>query len=290
MSVKILAPTKINLGLEILGKRSDGYHNVDMIMQSVSLYDVLDISVSETGLFDLKSSVDFGCSIEDNTMFKASECFFEFTGMKNPGILIKIQKNIPSLAGLAGGSADGAAVIVALNHMFNTNLPLKDLMAIGAKVGSDVPFCILGGTARASGRGTILDPINSRSNYYLVIVKPDISVSTGNAYAKADNIKEKNILAIDKLCSALKSGNLSEVCENLFNRFECVSDNSEIFLLKDKMIKSGAKGSLMTGSGSAVFGIFENYETAKKCHENISQDYARCFLCKPVSNGVILAN
>lgn len=290
MNVKILAPAKINLGLEILDKRMDGYHNVDMIMQSVSLYDVLKISVSENSFFDIKSNVDFKCSLEDNTMHKAAECFFEFTGIKPAGILIETQKNIPSLAGLAGGSSDGAAVIVALNHIFETGLPLNDLMKIGAQVGSDVPFCINGGTARASGCGTVLNPINSELEYNLVIVKPNINISTGSAYAKADSIKEKNILAIDRINAALKSGDLSGMCNNLFNRFEDVVNDPEVFLLKDKMRKLGAKGTLMTGSGSAVFGIFEDAVSAQRCQKIMKQDYEKVFLCKPVSHGVIIDN
>ena len=288
MNVKILAPAKINLGLEILDKRADGYHNVDMIMQSVSLYDVLKISVSENSFFDIKSNVDFKCSLEDNTMHKAAECFFEFTGIKPAGILIETQKNIPSLAGLAGGSSDGAAVIVALNHMFGTCLPLNDLIKIGARVGSDVPFCINGGTARASGRGTVLNPINSELEYNLVIVKPNINIFTGSAYAKADSIKEKNILAIDRINVALKSGDLSGMCNNLFNRFEDVVEDPEVFLLKDKMRELGAKGTLMTGSGSAVFGIFEDAVSAQRCQKIMKQDYEKVFLCKPVSHGVII--
>ena len=290
MNVKVLAPAKINLGLEILDKRADGYHNVDMIMQSVSLYDVLNISVSENNFFEIKSNVDFKCPLEDNTMYKAAKSFFEFTGIKPAGIAIEIQKNIPSLAGLAGGSSDGAAVIVALNHIFETGLPLNDLMKIGAQVGSDVPFCINGGTARAGGRGTLLSPINSELEYHLVIVKPDINISTSMAYAKSDSIKEKNTLAIEKISTALKNGDLSEMCNNLFNRFEDVVKDPEVFLLKDKMRKLGAKGTLMTGSGSAVFGIFEDAVLAQQCQKAMKQDYGKVFLCKPISHGVIINN
>lgn len=290
MNVKILAPAKINLGLEILDKRADGYHNVDMIMQSVSLYDVLNISVSKNSFFEIKSNADFKCPLEDNTMYKAAKSFFEFTGVKPAEIAIEIQKNIPSLAGLAGGSSDGAAVIVALNHIFETGLPLNDLMKIGEKVGSDVPFCIKGGTSEAGGRGTILHPINSELEYYLVIVKPDINISTSTAYAKAESIEEKNILAIERINAALKSGDLSGMCNNLFNRFEDVVEDPEVFLLKDKMRELGAKGTLMTGSGSAVFGIFEDAVSAQRCQKIMKQDYEKVFLCKPVSHGVIIDN
>lgn len=288
MNVKVLAPAKINLGLEILGKRTDGYHNVDMVMQSVSLYDVLDVSVSKENSFDIKSNVDFGCPLEDNIIYKAAEHFFRFTGIKNTGICIKIQKNIPSCAGLAGGSSDGAAAILAFDKLFGTGLSQNDLMNICARVGSDVPFCMLGGTARSSGRGTELTPINSKPQYNLVIVKPDVDISTKSAYAKADNIKEKNITAIDKISFALQNGNLLEVCDNLFNRFENIADNLEISLLKNKMIDLGAKGSLMTGSGSAVFGIFEDSNLAQKCLEFMRKDYKQIFLCKPTRSGAII--
>ncbi len=288
MNIKVFAPAKINLGLEILDKRPDGYHNVDMIMQSVSLYDILNVSASKSGLIDIKSDVDFGCRLEDNIMYKAAECFFEFTGVKNLGVSIEIQKNIPSCAGLAGGSSDGAAVIVALNEIFDVNLSQKEMMKIGEKIGSDVPFCITGGAARATGRGTDLESIKSLAKYYLVISKPNINISTRFAYEKSENVKEKNILEIERLTFALKSGDLSEICANLFNRFEDVVHNSEIYLLKSKIMKLGAKGSLMTGSGSAVFGIFEDYESARSCYEFISKDYRQSFLCSPISHGVII--
>lgn len=288
MNVKVLAPAKINLGLEILDKRTDGYHNVDMIMQSVSLYDVLNVSISEGDFFNINSNVEFGCLLEDNTMYKAARCFFEFTDMKNPGITVEIQKNIPSFAGLAGGSSDGAAIVLALDKLFGTNLSRKDLMNICAKVGSDVPFCMLGGTARANGRGVELKPIDSDLKYSLVIVKPDVNISTGMAYSKADNIKEKNIAAIDKISRALKDKNLYEVCENLFNRFEDVANSLEIFSLKDKMRNLGATGSLMTGSGSAVFGIFDNFNLAQECCEFMRKDYEKSFICEPIGHGAII--
>lgn len=288
MNIKVLAPAKINLGLEILDKRLDGYHNVDMVMQSVSLYDALNISVSKSGLVHIKSNVDFGCRLEDNIMYKATECFFEFTGIKNPGINIEIQKNIPSCAGLAGGSSDGAAVIMALNQMFRVNLSQNEMMKIGEEVGSDVPFCIIGGAARAKGRGTDLESIKSLAKYYLVISKPNINISTRLAYEKSENVKEKNTLAIDRLAFALQNGELSEVCANLFNRFEDVVDNPEISSLKEKMISLGAKGALMTGSGSAVFGIFEDYDLAKSCYGFISKDYKQSFLCSPILHGAVI--
>lgn len=290
MGIKVLAPAKINLGLEILDKRSDGYHNVDMIMQSVSLYDVLDVSVTDSLVIDIKSNVDFGCSLENNIMYRVANCFFEFTNINNPGILIEIQKNIPSFAGLAGGSSDGAAVVLALDKLFDTRLSKNEFMEICAKVGSDVPFCMVGGTARARGRGTLLSPINSHFEYHLVIVKPDINVSTESAYSKADNIILKNIDSISKIEDAFHQRRLLDVCNNLFNRFEDVLDVPEIFSLKDRMKKLGAMGALMTGSGSAVFGIFEDYESAAKCHEIMRGNFKNSFLCKPIFHGAVIVN
>ncbi len=288
MNLKVLAPAKINLGLEILDKRPDGYHNVDMIMQSVSLYDILDVSISKNHKVDIKSNVDMGCETEGNAVYKAIKYFFEFTGMKNPGISVRINKFIPICAGLAGGSSDAAATILALNNLFGNELTQEDLMAIGSKVGSDVPFCICGGTKRASGRGTILSPINSKVKYHLVIVKPDVCISTASAYAKSECIKGKNMGAIDKISSAMINGDLRLVCDNLFNRFESTVNNQEIFSLKSSMINLGANGALMTGSGSAVFGIFENYVDAEKCHRSMSKTYKQCFLCEPIEHGAIV--
>lgn len=285
MNLKVLAPAKINLGLEILNKRPDGYHNVDMIMQSVSLYDALEVSISGDGAISIESNVNIGCETKKNIIYKAIKCFFEFTGIKNPGIFVYINKSIPICAGLAGGSSDAAATIVALNKLFDKELLQEDLMKIGSKVGSDVPFCICGGTVRASGRGDILIPINSKVKYHLVIVKPDVNISTANAYEESEHVKGENTGAIDKISFAISSGDLPLMCSSLFNRFESVVNIKEIDFLKNKLIALGANGALMTGSGSAVFGIFEDYVNAKKCHEIMVKNYKQSFLCEPIENG-----
>ncbi len=283
-----MAPAKINLGLEILNKRPDGYHNVEMIMQSVSLYDILDISVSGNGAVDIKSNVNIGCELQDNIIYKASLRFFEFAKIANPGITVHIDKNIPICAGLAGGSSDAAATIFALNHIFKSKFTKEELMEISSKVGSDVPFCIFGGTMRASGRGTILTSINSKAKYYLVIVKPNINISTGLAYKKAEHIKKKNISKIDNISIALNNGDLDLVCNNLFNRFEDTVSGDEVLAIKNKMINLGASGALMTGSGSAVFGIFKDYVIAKKCYKTMLKNYKQSFLCEPIEHGAAI--
>lgn len=290
MNLKVLAPAKINLGLEILNKRPDGYHNVDMIMQSVSLYDVLEVSISGDGAINIESNVNIACETKKNIVYKAIKCFFEFTGIINPGISVYINKSIPICAGLAGGSSDAAATIVALNKLFDKKLLQEDLMKIGSKVGSDVPFCICGGTVRASGRGDILIPINSKVKYHLVIVKPDVSISTANAYKESEHVNGKNTGAIDKISFAISNGNLSLMCSSLFNRFESLVNIKEIDFLKNKLIALGANGVLMTGSGSAVFGIFEDYVNAKKCHEIMVKNYKQSFLCEPIENGANIVN
>ncbi len=288
--MKILAPAKINLGLEILDKRQDGYHNVDMIMQSVSLYDVLNISITDDLLININFNKEIQCDLKDNIIYKIAKKYFEYTKVVNPGININVEKNIPVCAGLAGGSSDGAATLIGLNEIFNTRLSLDELRKIGESVGSDIPFCITGGTARAAGRGTDLRFIRSNLKYYLVIVKPSVDISTKKAYEISDDLKNKKIKNMDSLEKFLIDNNLKGVCDDMFNRFEEVVHNPEILEIKNKMIDMGAMGVSMSGSGPSVFGVFENEASALECKKEIQKKFFQCFLCVPVEKGAYIAD
>lgn len=288
MILSVTAPAKINLGLEIGKKRADGYHNVEMIMQSVSLYDEIDLLVDNSGCITVNSDIHLNCSLESNIAFRAAKEFLNYVKMPDTGVRIKIKKNIPMCAGMAGGSADGAAVIWGLNKILGLKLANENLCEIGEKIGSDVPFCIVGGTAYASGRGTKLEKLNSLSKCHIMIVKPDLSISTAKAYEDFDNLKIHCVHDLSLLKSAINSGDLSKVCERLYNRFEEVINEHEIFEIKKRMKNYGAEGSLMTGSGSAVYGIFQDEICAKKCFDSMKKLYPNSYLTQPIDRGVAI--
>lgn len=286
MIVKALAPAKINLGLEILGKRANGYHEVDMIMQSIDLYDEVEVEFSNNRMISVSCNKELGCKPENNIAYKAAEVFFEYTEIKNPGIIININKNIPLSAGLAGGSSDGATVLVALDFMFKSNLSNSQLLNLGAQVGSDVPFCILGGTAHAKGSGVALTPIDQLKDCFIVVVKPPISVSTKKAYELSDSIKNKVNYNFDLLIKGIKNNDLNMICKNLFNRFEEVISEEVVFSIKRDLCGLGAQGALMSGSGSSVFGLFKNENMALNCMNEMKKVYPQSFCCKPLNHGV----
>lgn len=286
MSLKVIAPAKINLGLEIGRKHSNGYHDVYMVMQSVSLYDEIELEVhSGTGEIELNFSKDVNCSIADNIVFKAIKAFFSYTKTYDHDVSAKIKKNIPICAGMAGGSADGAGMIVGLNKILKVGLTLDEMCEIGKSVGADVPFCIKGGTAYASGTGTEITSIKSIPNCWIVIVKPKLKISTQEAYARFDELGVNFKRDLSPLLSAIQKGNLSEICENLYNRFEEVVNEPEIFKIKRYLKEFGADGFLMTGSGSAVYGIFQHKNHAKECFESIKKFYKSSYLVTPVNQG-----
>ena len=193
MILKAYAPAKINLGLEIISKRTDDYHELDMVMQSIDLFDTVTIETNNSKSISVLHTKNIGCSEQNDITYKAAKVFFESLNNNHYGITIKIDKRIPLEAGLAGGSSDGAAVLVLLNSMYGKPFSQSELMKIGEQIGSDVPFCILGGTARAKGTGTQLRPINFFGDYFLVLVKPEISISTKEAYQLSDQIIKSEI-------------------------------------------------------------------------------------------------
>lgn len=286
--MKILAPAKINLGLEIGKKTMEGYHEVDMIMQSISLCDEIDLSFSSDGKISLSTDKIINCSAERNIAYRAAKEFFEYTKLKEQGIKVNIKKNIPMCAGLAGGSTDGAAVIFGLNKIFETKLKKSELCEIGARVGSDVPFCIFGGSAAAKGTGTDLTPSECIPKCHILVIKPDISISTAEAYSRFDYIKAAKKHSMESLKAALKLQSLSEVCENLFNRFEEVINNEKIFEIKQELHNFGAMGSLMTGSGSAVYGVFDDVNKAENCLKFCQNMYDFAYIAKPLNHGAYL--
>ena len=286
MVLKILAPAKINLALEIFEKvKNSSYHNVDMILQSVSLFDVVELSTCETDEILVESDKDLNCSAKNNICYKVAKKFFDYTGIKNYGIKIRIKKSIPISAGLAGGSSDGAAVLVGMNEIFKAGLSQTELCKIGGKVGADIPFCIVGGTARAKGIGTEICKIESKVDFYVVIVNPDISVSTALAYEKIDSFKILDFFDVNKLENSIKSSDAEEISKNLFNRFEKIIDEEKTEKIKKLLKENGSISSLMSGSGPSVYGIFKDKTKAEIWFENIKKIYPKTFLCNFISHG-----
>ena len=288
MKVTVKAPAKINLTLDIVGKRADGYHDVAMVMQAISLYDTVtveridgegeEISVSCPAYPDVPSD-------ESNIVCKAARAFFRETRTQPSPLSITIDKVIPTQAGLAGGSADGAAVVMALNRLFSTHLKSEEMADICARFGSDVPFCLLGGTMLATGTGTTLKKLRAMPDCHIVVCKPDISVSTAAAYAACDARPPKGFLYTDELIKRLYSRDIRGLSTCLYNEFEQVMELPEINEIKRQMLSCKALGTSMSGSGSAVFGIFLNEKKAKACAEFLEKNYSRVFLTKPLKDG-----
>ncbi|MBO7319030.1 MAG: 4-(cytidine 5'-diphospho)-2-C-methyl-D-erythritol kinase, partial [Clostridia bacterium] len=260
-------------------------HDLYMIMQSVSLHDV--VTVEKTDTKDIKITCDVPSipTDEKNIAYKAAKAFFDYTGAENTGIAIDIQKNIPHAAGLAGGSTDGAAVIVALGEIFGAKLKEKDIIAIGSKVGADVPFCALGGTMLAQYTGTVLSHLPDMDLPYIIIVKPSQDVSTAEAYAAFDTAERVRHLDKNGMLQAVIAGDSDKVYEKIGNVFEQFIDVTERVLIKDIMRKNGGKCACMSGSGPSVFGIFEDKVSAEKCLAELKKDYPQSYLCASVQCG-----
>ncbi len=287
MKVTVLAPAKLNLFLDITGRRNDGYHIVNMVMQSVSLYDEVTVTVnsgSERIIIEC-SDESVPCD-ETNTAYKAAVKFFEHTNIAPVGVSIKIKKRIPSQAGMAGGSTDAAAVLAALNEMLEAGLDDNELADIAEEVGADVPFCIYGGTMTADGIGTILSPLPDMPDCTIVAVKPDTGISTKAAYEACDKAGYDNVKSPDKVIQGICSGDVSEIGAGMYNKFEEVSAIPETEDIKSCMLRFDAEGACMTGSGSVVFGIFSDSEKAEDCIDELSEKYERIYKLAPVAHGV----
>lgn len=281
MEFTISAPAKINLYLNILNKRCDGYHEVEMIMQTVNLFDEITINKSETRGIFFTSTYKFNEDLQENTAYIAAKKFFEYTNLTNSGICIHLRKQIPVGAGLAGGSSDAAAVLIGLNKLFNCKLSKNELSEIGKKVGADVPFCIFGGTMLATGIGTDLSHLPPLKDCHILIVKPNFSVSTQEAYQASDKFSCEENLSVTSIISAIKSRNLKATAENIYNRFETVLNFDEVSKMKNILNENGALNSCMTGTGSSVFGIFESEKEAICCKNIFAEKYKDVFLVNP---------
>ncbi len=272
-SICIKARAKINLSLDVLRKREDGYHDVQMIMQSISLHDKVFLGQVEKKSIKISCDKKWVPSNSDNIAYKAAKLLMDKFDLQK-GIDIKIVKNIPVAAGLAGGSADAAAVLKGMNELFSLNLEQEELMQLGKTIGADIPFCIKGGTMLAEGIGEVLTDLKPLNNVDIVLVKPKISVSTAWVYKNLNIEKIASRPYTDYLISMIEKRDLQNLGNKMVNVLEAVTIRKHEIIceVKEKLVKLGALGSMMSGSGPTVFGIFENRLTAQKAYESINKD------------------
>lgn len=285
--MKLPAPAKLNLSLDILGRREDGYHELSMVMLSVSLCDGIELNLTP------KPGVLFSCSDPDvpggekNTACRAAALFLERAGLaETTGVRIFLEKRIPSQAGMGGGSADAAAVLRGLNELTGFPLPEENLFELGLQVGADVPFCLAGGVKLAQGVGERLSPAPELPPCAIVVCKPPVGVSTAEAFRRSDERTDGGKDYTGAVLAALKTGSLEAVGEALGNDFEDVMRLPEVEAIKERLLQAGAVGACMTGSGSAVFGLFRDAKDAQACAFALLPEWHDTFLCFPVPRSV----
>ncbi|MCR5255587.1 MAG: 4-(cytidine 5'-diphospho)-2-C-methyl-D-erythritol kinase [Acetatifactor sp.] len=265
------AYAKINLSLDVTGRRPNGYHDVKMVMQSVDIFDVLTFRKTIAGI-NLKVDNSELSASSDNLICKAAKLMFDEFDLSG-GIDITLQKNIPIAAGMAGGSTDAAATFKGINTLYGLNLTVSELCDLGVKLGADIPFCIMGGTALSEGIGEKLTPIKNPPQCILLVAKPDINVSTKEVYTKIDAITLPGHPDVDGMVKAIEEGDLNKMCSLTGNVLEYVTESDHPIITKIKKIMKdeGALTSMMSGSGPTVFGIFTDSSKAEKAFADIKE-------------------
>lgn len=273
---------KINLSLDVLGKLDNGYHEVQMVMQTVSVFDLVTVSKLRSGI-ELSTNLPYLPIDCNNIAYRAAEEFFEYTGIK-AGVRIDISKRIPVGAGLAGGSSNASAVLKAMNKLFDAGLSLKELCKIGIKLGADVPYCILGGTRLAEGIGEKLSPLPKLPKCSILLVKPSFSISTKTVYEKIDSYTDYKRPETHKLIAGLRSSDIKMITAAMGNVLEEVSLSEHPILekVKEELLTLGAIHAQMSGSGPTVFGIFTNMEDARNAKKELWGKYKTVYICTPV--------
>ena len=280
------AYAKLNLSLDVLGKMDDGYHDLRMVMQSVEFGDDLELELTGDGSFLMTSGRSYLPCDDRNLSMRAAKLFLEGTGL---GVRIRTVKRTPLCAGMAGGSADAAAVLRGLTKLTGAKRSYEELCELGLRIGSDVPFCIRGGTALAGGRGEMLTPLAPLSDCPIVICKPEFAISTPELFGKIDARKSRIRPDTPGILFALEKRDLPGVARRMYNVFEDVLTRREddIFSIKSELLSRGALGAAMTGTGSAVFGLFAEEAAAKNAYETLAAQYKECYLTRPVGQAEI---
>ena len=275
---------KVNLTLDVLGKRDDGYHDLKSVMQTISVRDDIEIDLEIGKPWELTCDKDDIPADERNLAWKAARVFFDAIGKDPNGLSIRITKRIPSGAGLGGGSADAAAVLRALNRHYDNPFSILALAELGSTVGSDVPFCVICGTAMVEGRGEKLRKLPDMPDAFFVICKPEFSISTPELYRKIDETVISRRPDHSAMENALFVGDIAKVAENLVNVFDplVTKDHLELNYIKSIFNSYGAIGYQMTGSGSAVFALVPTFEHAAVICNMLRDNYSQVFIAKPV--------
>ena len=279
--IKIKAYAKINIALDVLDRRDDGYHDVRMIMNQIGLHDVVSLKLNDSGEISLSSDSSDIPRDGSNLAYKAAVLFFEALAEKHnkkDGVSIHIEKNIPVSAGLAGGSTDAAAVLKGLNELYNFILKRDELLNMGASIGSDVPYCIMGGCAYAYGRGEKLRHLESPDKAYVLLVKPGFGVSTGEAYGAIDKASDNihpDVSSIKKILEE-RSASIADIAPYMGNTFENVICSAHPVLkdIIDRIEKTGPIKTMMSGSGPSVFAMFERKEEAENAANKLKSEYS----------------
>ena len=281
--MELLANAKINLTLDILRKREDGYHDLQMVMQAVTLADAITVAPAQGAEGQASSDLHFLPTGGKNLAQMAAAAFRQATALGDE-VDVAIQKRVPVCAGLAGGSADAAAVLRAMNQLTGAGLSPAELAKIGERVGSDVPFCVLGGTALAEGRGELLTPLSPLPPCHIVICKPPFSISTPQLFSRVNVRKIVRRPDTAGVMAALDAGDLAGVARRMYNVFEDVLERrrfDQIAAIKAALIDCGALGASMSGSGPSVFGLFDDLDNAQTACERLRENYRDVFLCGP---------
>ncbi|OAA86682.1 4-(cytidine 5'-diphospho)-2-C-methyl-D-erythritol kinase [Clostridium ljungdahlii] len=278
----VKAYAKINLSLDVVGKRKDGYHLLKMIMQNIDLYDVLKIDEIKTGIQICSNNRYIPCD-KKNLVYKAAKLFIDKYNIKN-GISINIDKNIPVSAGLAGGSSDAAAILKIMRNIYTPEVSDKELSELGLNIGADVPYCIIGGTALCEGIGEKVTPLMPFRNHILILIKPPFGVSTAEVYKALDISKIRKHPDTGILIDAVNKSKLEMLSKNMKNVLENVTLKKYPMLRKIKadLINFGAVGSLMSGSGPSIFAFFDDMLKAQKCYDNMKTRYKEVFITRTI--------
>ncbi len=280
---------KINLYLDVLNKREDGYHNIRSVMQTVSLHDIINLRIeaSSNNTIEIQCSVPYIKCDNTNLVYKAAKLFIEKSGIQCTNFKFYIEKNIPVSAGMAGGSADAAAALRLLNEAYFLPYTEDELCHMGRAIGADVPFCIKGGTCICEGVGEKLTRLPTFSDICIVSAIDSSSVSTPKAFGMLDALygtECTDSASIDKIIEAVSNKDISAVCASLYNKFEnvIIPENKGVALIKDTLLLNGALGSLMSGSGPSVFGIFSDENSAKRAADVLLSLGIRANVCKTI--------
>ena len=280
--VTVLAPAKLNLALDVVGLLPSGYHDLDMTMQAITLYER--VVLRRSPYLNLRLPGSLVAPNNKNTAIKAALAFFDYTGLL-AGVDITIYKNTPVRAGMAGGSADAAAVLVGMNELYGAHLSMSELCALGAKIGADVPFALMGGTCRVQGVGDILKALPPCPDCWFTVVMPDYGVSTPEAFAAYDKVGSSTHPDCEAQEKAVRAEDLAGVCAAAGNALEECSGARDNEAIKAALRQHGAVTALMTGSGAAVFGVFTTEEAARGAAEALKAQWPQVYVAQPDKGG-----